>query len=102
MPPIALVRAALALLVVFFAFTLGRAAVRTARGVQAPSRLTPWLVRFLASLGAILWSGGLDATSIAALALGGVAGGYGAWRELRPRPPENFVRQMFPEDPGEK
>lgn len=102
MPPIALVRAALALLVAFFAFTLGRAAVRTVRGMQAPSRLMPWMLRVVLALGAILWSGGLDAISIAAMALAGLAGGYGAWRESRPQPPENFVRQMFPEEPGEK
>jgi|YNPBryunderm2012_1023409.scaffolds.fasta_scaffold00262_15 hypothetical protein len=101
MVPLGLVRVALGLLTVFFAHFLGRAAVRTARGVQAPSRLTPWLIRFLLALGAIVWSGGLDLVAIVTLVLSGATGGYGAWRELRPRPPENFVARMFPKEPGE-
>ncbi|MGC8792698.1 MAG: hypothetical protein ACP5U2_04840 [Bryobacteraceae bacterium] len=101
MVPIALVRAALGLLTVFFAHYLGRAAVRTARGVQAPSRLAPWMIRFVLALGAILWSGGLDAVTIATLALAGATGGYGAWRELHPKPPEDLVGKMFPRDPSQ-
>jgi hypothetical protein len=102
MVPLGIVRVALGLLTVFFANFLGRAAVRTARGVRAPSRLTPWMIRYLLALGAILWSGGLDLIAILTLALSGATGGYGAWRELHPKPPENLVAKMFPKDPGEK
>lgn len=98
MVPLAIVRAALGLLTVFFAHFLGRATVRAIERRGPRGRLVPWLIRFVLALGAIIWSGGLDKTAVITLVLAAGAGGYGAWQEAHPRPPEDLVKQMFPEE----
>jgi|YNPBryBLVA2012_1023415.scaffolds.fasta_scaffold00086_19 hypothetical protein len=95
MVPLNLVRAALGLLTLFFAHFLGRMIVRLRQG-RPGARPGGWAIRFAVALGAILWSGGLDATAIVTLAGAGLAGGYGAWRESRPKKDEDLSELMFP------
>lgn len=99
MVPMNLVRAALGLLAVFFAHFLGRALVCLVQRRMAGARVAPWLIRFALAFGAILWSGGFDATAVVTLAASGLSGGYGAWRQWRPQLREDLTRQIFPEDP---
>ena len=98
MVPMNLVRAALGLLTVFFAHFLGRSLVCLGQRRIGGARVAPWLIRFGLAVGAIIWSGGLDATALFTLAASSLAGGYGAWRQSRPRPPEDLTRQIFPEN----
>ncbi len=97
MVPLNVVRAALGLLTVFFAHFLGRTLVRRRQG-RPGARLGGWAIRFALALGAILWSGGWDATAIITLAGAALAGGYGAWQESRPKKDEDLSELMFPKD----
>lgn len=99
MIPIPLVRVALGLLTVFFAHFLGRAVMRVCRRREAGSRLTPWVIRFVLALGAIVWSGGWDWVALLSVTGALAAGGYGAWSERHPPEPEDLTKVMFPEDP---
>lgn len=98
MVPLNLIRAALGLLTVFFAYFLGRCLVHWAARRATGGRTTAWLLRFALALGAILWSGGLDATAIVTIAGAGAAGVYGAWLEHHPREPEDLSKQIVPRD----
>jgi len=102
MVPLNIIRAVLGLLTIFFAHFLGRALVYSFERRSPRVRLGPWLIRFALALGAIIWSGGLDTTAVVTLVLATAAGGYGAWRQARPQKTEDLVRQMFPEEPGDR
>ncbi len=99
MMPLGLIRAVLGLLTVFFAHFLGRSLMRWKQKRIPGGRMAPWLLRFALSLGAILWSGGWDATAIVTIVVAGAAGAYGAWQERKPAEPEDLTRQIFPQDP---
>ncbi len=101
MVPLSLIRAVLGLLTVFFAHFLGRSLMRLKQKRETGGRVAPWLLRFALALGAILWSGGWDATAIVTVVLAGASGVWGAWQERSPREPEDLSSRIFPKDPTE-
>jgi uncharacterized membrane protein YoaK (UPF0700 family) len=83
--PTQLLRAALGILAVFFAYVLGRVAARLHRQNQPYSKALTWVLRVAVCVLAVFWRRGLDATSIATLALVAVGFGAGVFVEQRPR-----------------
>jgi uncharacterized membrane protein YoaK (UPF0700 family) len=83
--PIQLLRVALGILAVFFAYALGRVAARLHRQNQPYSKALTWVLRVAVCVLAVLWRRGLDAISIATLALVAVAFGAGVFVEQRPK-----------------
>ena len=80
-----LLRVALGVLAVLFALALGRMAARLRGQKQPYSKALTWVLRISVCVLAVLWRQGLDATSIATLALVAVAFGAGVIVELRPK-----------------
>jgi hypothetical protein len=83
--PIQLLRVALGMLAVFFAYALGRMAARLRRQNQPYAKALTWVLRLAVCVLAVMWRQGLDATSIATLALAALAFGGGVVVEQRPR-----------------
>jgi surface polysaccharide O-acyltransferase-like enzyme len=85
-----LVRAALAILAVAFAFALGRVGVRLHRNKQPYAKAGTWVLRITLCVFAVFWRWGFDATSIATLALVSAGLALGAFMEQRPRHDEEI------------
>ena len=83
--PIQLLRVALAVLAVAFAFALGRMAVRLHRNGQPFTKALTWVLRIALCVFAVFWRRGFDATSIATLALVAAGVSLGVFMEQRPR-----------------
>jgi hypothetical protein len=88
--PIHLLRAALCLLAIFFAFWLARVATRLRRLELPLTKALSWVLRLAVTLLGVLWSGGLDFFGILALALAAAGFALGVWVELRPRNTEEI------------
>jgi hypothetical protein len=91
-----LLRLALGLLALFFAYALGRMGTRLRRERQPMRRALTWALRTTVAVVAVLWVGGLDAIGIATLAL--VALGLAAGILLELRPPKTEQIHLFPGD----
>ncbi len=88
--PLQLLRAALCLLAVFFAFLLGRAGTRFHRlGLPLTKALT-WVLRLSVTILGVLWSGGLDVLGLLVLVLAAAGLLLGIWVERHPRKAEEI------------
>jgi hypothetical protein len=83
--PIQLLRVTLGILAVFLAYALGRVVARLHRQNQPYSKALTWALRVTVCVLGVFWRRGLDATSIATLALAAVGLGFGVFVEQRPR-----------------
>ena len=88
--PIQLLRVALGILAVAFAFALGRVGVRLHRNGQPFAKALTWVLRITLCVFAVFWRWGFDATSIATLALVAAGLALGAFMERRPRHDEEI------------
>jgi hypothetical protein len=88
--PIQLLRVALAMLAVAFAFALGRVGVRLYRTGQPFTKALTWVLRITLCVFAVFWRRGFDATSIVTLALVAAGLALGAFMEQRPRHDEEI------------
>ncbi len=83
---------------VFFAHWLGRALAGRARQEATNAQVMRWALRVLVTALGAAW-GGIDWTTIIALALAVASGGFGYYLVWRPRPPkEDLARRMFPDE----
>lgn len=95
--PMELLRGALALLCVFFAYQLGRAVARARRGERG-SRAYAWAIRALVTGAALAWRHPVDASVIAVWALAAAACAAGIWTGMRPaKPAEDLTKEIFPD-----
>jgi hypothetical protein len=85
-----LLRVTLLLLALFFSHFLGRAGARLHQSRQPYTRALTWILRTVVALGAIVWTGGLDALSIAAVVLCAASFAWGVHREQHPPRPDEF------------
>lgn len=88
-------RVALGLLAVLFAYSLGRITVRLHRQNQPFTKALTWVLRTVVCVFGVLWQRGLDATSVATLALVAASFALGAYLEWRPRHVEEV--HLFPD-----
>jgi cytochrome c oxidase assembly factor CtaG len=88
--PIQLLRVVLGILAVFFAYALGRVAARLHRQNQPYSKALTWVLRVAVCVLAVFWRRGLDAISMATLALAAVGIAAGVLVEQRPRHTEEI------------
>ena len=93
-----LLRAALGLLGMFFAYYLGRSAAGLYLRREYRSRTITWALRAAVCVAAIIWSGGLDVVSVIVVVLVLICLAAGARAQLRPPKDEDLVRQMFPDE----
>lgn len=84
MLPIQLLRVVLLLLALFFAHFLGRSGARLHYAHEPYRKALTWFLRTVVALGAIVWTGGMDALSIVALALAAASFAWGVYLESRP------------------
>ena len=92
-----LLRSAVGLLCVAFAYFLGRSVVSKKKLARRGTAPGSWAVRvFIAGL-ALTWRGGFDPLAIAFVAAAVAATGIGIYLESRRKPPEDdLVKEMFP------
>lgn len=95
--PLDALRVAVGALCVFFAYFLGRSAVRVYRGRQKHSRLIAWTLRTAVAAAGVWWRSGADHISLAVLILAALSGAAGVYEEWRPRHQEEPPR-IFRED----
>ncbi len=93
--PLQLLRVMLGLLAALFAYSLGHVTIRLRREKQPFRKALTWVLRTLVSVFAVFWQHGLDATSIAVLAMVAAAFALGAYLEWRPRHVEEI--HLFPD-----
>ena len=93
-----LLRAAIGLLAIFFAYYLGRSAAALHRRREVRSSTIIWALRATVCVAGVLWGYGLDALARVVLALALVSLGAGVRAQLRPPKDPGLVRQMFPEE----
>ena len=78
-------RVALGVLAIFFAYALGRVAMRLRSQGQPMTKALTWVLRTAVALLAIFWTRGADAVAIAALGLAVLSFFGGIYMEIRPR-----------------
>ena len=91
-------RAALALMAVFFAHFLGRAWARSRKGEKGTGRLIALVVRMTVALTAICFTGGLDWFAWIAFLLSAISLGAGFFSEWRPKHDDELTRTIFPQE----
>jgi hypothetical protein len=94
--PFQLLRVALGLLAMFFAYALGRIGTRLRRERQPMRRALAWVVRTVAALAAVLWIRGLDLVGMLMVALAALSFAAGILIEMRPRKAEQI--HLFPQE----
>ena len=83
--PIQFLRVLLGLLAMFFGYMLGRAATRLRHAGQPLTKALTWILRTVVSLGAIIWTRGLDWLGIVLTVLTLACIAFGIYLESRPR-----------------
>jgi hypothetical protein len=92
-----LLRGIVAVLALLFAFALGRALARAQRGVPKAG-VASWAIRFLLTMLAVSWRGGLDRITLVAMALAAFGLALSYLLESRPRKQEDLSGVIFPHD----
>lgn len=85
-----LLRVALGVLAIFFAYALGRVLIRLHSQGQPMTKALTWVLRTMAALLAIFWTRGFDAVGIGTLGLVILSLAGGIYVESRPRPTEEI------------
>ena len=86
----------LGLLAMGFAYRLGRAATRLHNAGQPMTRALSWVLRTVATVGAILWVRGFDPIAIVVLAAATASLAAGIYMESRPHRTEEI--HLFTEE----
>jgi hypothetical protein len=74
----------------FFSYALGRAATRLHNAGQPVAKALTWFLRVVVSLGAIVWTGGLDPIVWVSIGLAAASLAAGVYLESRPRETEEI------------
>ncbi|MBM3774551.1 MAG: hypothetical protein FJW37_05240 [Acidobacteria bacterium] len=94
-----ILRAALALLAVFFAHLFGRNWVRVRRGRGSARTAATAGIRLAVMLTLVWYLSGFDAFAAVSYGLAAISGALGWWTEWRPRHEHDLTKLMFPDDP---
>jgi hypothetical protein len=95
-----ILRAAVALLAVFFAHFLARNWVKLRRGRATTRSVALPGIRLAMALTLIWYMGGLDVFAAVCYLLAGISGALGWWGEWRPKHEDELAKMMFPDDQG--
>ncbi len=94
--PIQFLRVLLGLMAMGFAYMLGRAATRLHNAGQPMTRALAWVLRTVATVGAVLWTRGFDPLAIVVLAAAAASLAAGVYMESRPHRTEEI--HLFTEE----
>jgi hypothetical protein len=95
-PQLLPLRILVGLLGLLFTYSLGRVGAELHIRRQPLRKATTWLLRVIVTLGAVLWTGGLDAITIVFFALAAVVFVLAVYLQMRPRRAEDI--HIAPED----